>query len=226
MRKIVVMAFVSVDGVMQAPGGPDEDRSGGFAHGGWVEPLWDEVAGAAVDEVFDAPFDLLLGRKTYDIFASYWPFIQTDPSAADYEEGNAKIATRFDEVTKYVATHRPDSLAWQNTEWLGEDAVGRLRQLKREDGPPLLTQGSSELVHTLLANDLVDEVRLLVFPVLLGKGKRLFGEETKPAGLKLEKATVSPRGIVVARHVRAGDVATGTFAPEDPATDRKAQKPH
>lgn len=216
MRKIVTMAFVSLDGVMQAPGGPDEDRSGGFAYGGWVEPLWDEAAGAAIDEVFDAPFDLLLGRRTWDIFAAYWPHIETDPAAPGYEEGNARIATRFDAVTKYVATHRPEALTWKNSQWLGDDVVARLRELKRGDGPPLVTQGSSGLVHQLLAHDLVDEIRLLIFPVLLGRGKRFFGEGTKPAGLVLERATVSPNGIVIARYLRGGEVRTGSFAPEDP----------
>lgn len=212
MRKIVTMAFVSLDGVMQAPGGPEEDPSGGFEHGGWTAPLFDEVAGAAVDDVFSQPFDLLLGRKTYDIFAGHWPLVPLDPAARGYDEGNAQIARLFNGVTKYVATHRPDSLRWQNSEALGGDVVARLRELKRGDGPPLLTQGSSELIQTLLAHDLIDELRLLIFPLSLGRGKRLFGEGAKPAGFKLEKAIASPNGIVIARHVRAGDVATGSFA--------------
>lgn len=212
MRKIVTMAFVSLDGVMQAPGGPEEDPSGGFEHGGWTAPFFDEVAGAALDEVFSKPFDLLLGRKTYDIFAAHWPRIPTDPGARGYDEGEAEMARRFNGVTKYVATHRLDSLRWQNSQSLGGDVVARVRELKREDGPILLTQGSSELIQTLLAHDLIDELRLLIFPLALGRGKRLFGEGAQPAAFRLEEATASPNGIVIARHVRAGDVTTGSFA--------------
>jgi dihydrofolate reductase len=135
-----------------------------------------------------------------------------DPAARGYDEGNAQIARLLNGVTKYVATHRPDSLRWQNSQALGGDVVARLRELKREDGPPLLTQGSSELIQTLLAHDLIDELRLLIFPLSLGKGKRLFGEGTKPAAFRLEKAIASPTGIGVATHVRAGVVATGSFA--------------
>lgn len=217
MRKLVTMAFVSLDGVMQAPGGPGEDPSGGFEYGGWVAPHFDEALGVAVDEAFSAPFDLLLGRKTYDIFAAHWPRIPTDPAAAGYDEGNAQIARRFNAITKYVATHRPDSLGWQNSQSLGNDVVARLRDLKREDGPTLLTQGSSELIQTLLAHDLVDELRLTIFPVVLGRGKRLFGQGTKPAGFKLEKSSASPNGVIIAQYVRAGEVATGSFALDEPA---------
>lgn len=217
MRKIVTMAFSSMDGVMQAPGGPEEDPSGGFAHGGWTAPLFDEAAGAAVGEVFAAPFDLLLGRKTYDIFAAHWPFVPTDPGASGYDEGEAQMAKRFAGITKYVATHRPDSLRWENSEPLGDDVVARLRELKREDGPILLTQGSSELIQTLLANDLIDELRLLIFPVVLGRGKRLFGAGAKPAGFALEEGSVSPNGVILTRYVRAGEVATGSYALEEPS---------
>ena len=216
MRKLVTMAFMTLDGVMQAPGGPEEDPSGGFEHGGWVAPRFDDAVGAAMGELFSTPFDLLLGRKTYDIFAAHWPFIPTDPAASGFDEGNAQIARLFNGVTKFVATHRPDSLRWQNSQSLGDDVVTRLRELKREDGPPLLTQGSSVLIQTLLAHDLIDEIRLLIFPVTLGRGKRLFGEGTKPAGFKLEKSSVSPNGVIITSHVRAGDVATGSFALENP----------
>lgn len=213
MRKLVTMAFVTLDGVMQAPGGPGEDRSGGFAFGGWMFPLGDDAVRAAIDETFAAPFDLLLGRKTWDIFAAYWPHIPTDPEASGYDQGTAQIARRFNEVTKYVATHRPESLGWQNSEPLGDDVVARLRELKRADGPPLLTQGSSELVHTLLAHDLVDEMRLMIFPLLLGHGKRLFDERAMPASLELQKSVVSPNGVIIARYARAGRVVVGAFPP-------------
>jgi dihydrofolate reductase len=210
MRKIVVAAFVSLDGVMQAPGGPEEDPTGGFTHGGWVAGYFDEVVGAAMGEVFSAPYDLLLGRKTYDIFAAHWPHI-TDPSAEDYP-----IAEQFNRITKYVATHRPESLGWKNSRALGPDPVAALRQLKKEDGPSLLTQGSSDFVQTLFEHDLVDQLSLLTFPIVLGKGKRLFGRGAKPAGLRLESSKVSPNGVVITTYTRAGDVKTGSFALDQP----------
>jgi dihydrofolate reductase len=216
MRKIVVGAFISLDGVMQAPGGPDEDPTGGFRFGGWVPPHWDEVGGAAIGEGFSAPFDLLLGRKTYDIFAAHWPFIQADPSASNFDALNAQIAQRFSDITKYVATHRPESLAWKNSEGLGSDPVARLRELKAQDGPILLTQGSTELVQLLLEHDLVDELRLQIFPVVLGKGKRLFGNDSAPTTLRVTQSVTSPNGIVIASYERAGQVKTGSFAMAEP----------
>jgi dihydrofolate reductase len=216
MRKIVTGAFVSLDGVMQAPGGPEEDPTGGFRFGGWVAPLWDDVIGAAMGEGFSEPFDLLLGRKTYDIFAAHWPHIEVDPTASDFDAANADIARRFNAATKYVATHRPESLTWQNSRALGTDVVAALRELKKQDGPILLTQGSSALIQTLLANDLIDELRLLVFPLVLGRGKRLFGDSAAPAALALTKSTVSPGGVVIATYERAGEVQTGSFALDKP----------
>jgi len=216
MRKIIVGTFVSLDGVMQAPGGPDEDPTGGFKYGGWVAPLWDDVTGKAMDESFAKPYDLLLGRKTYDIFAAYWPYVKTDPKASDFDALNAQIAEQFNRVTKYVATHRPESLTWQNSRGLGTDVVATLRELKRQDGPALLTQGSTELVHTLFANDLVDELRVLTYPLVLGRGKRLFDAGSKPAAFSLVQSKVSPNGVVIATYVRAGDVKTGSFALAEP----------
>lgn len=216
MRKIVVGAFISLDGVMQAPGGPDEDPTGGFRYGGWLPPHFDEVGGAAVGETFATPFDLLLGRRTYDIFAAHWPYMERDPSASDFDAMNNQIAQKFNAVTKYVATHRPESLTWQNSKALGEDVVATLRALKKSDGPTLLTQGSTELIHLLLAHDLVDELRLLTFPVVLGRGKRLFDREARPAAFELTRSTVTPKGVVVATYVRAGEVTTGSFAMEKP----------
>jgi dihydrofolate reductase len=217
MRTIVIGAMVSLDGVMQAPGGPDEDPTGGFRFGGWVAPLWDDVMGAALDESFAAPFDLLLGRNTYDIFAAHWQYIDVDPSSSRFDEMNAGIARKFNACTKYVATHRPESLTWENSRGLGPDVVGALRALKKEDGPTLLTQGSCALLQTLLANDLVDELRLLTFPVVLGRGKRLFGEGTAPGALRLARSVVSPSGVVAATYERAGEVRTGSFAAETPS---------
>jgi dihydrofolate reductase len=216
MRKIIVGAFVSLDGVMQAPGGPDEDPTGGFKYGGWVAPLWDDVTGKAMDESFAKPYDLLLGRKTYDIFAAYWPYVKTDPKASDFDALNAQIAEQFNRVTKYVATHRPESLTWQNSRGLGTDVVATLRELTRQAGPALLTQGSTELVHTLFANDLVDELRVLTYPLVLGRGKRLFDAGSKPAAFSLVQSKVSPNGVVIATYVRAGDVKTGSFALAEP----------
>ncbi|MET0717487.1 MAG: dihydrofolate reductase family protein [Pseudoxanthomonas sp.] len=204
MRKLTVAAFVSLDGVMQAPGGPTEDTSGGFALGGWIVPHADQATGKAIGESFSRPFDLVLGRRTYDIFAGYWPH-------APDNGGDGGIAALFNAATKHVATHRPESLAWQNSSALGDDAVASLRALKRQEGPDLLTQGSSELVQQLLAADLVDELRLLAFPVVLGKGKRLFDARSRPAAFKLESAQASPSGVLISRHVRDGEVRTGSF---------------
>jgi dihydrofolate reductase len=213
MRKIVVAAFVSLDGVMQAPGGPQEDPTGGFEQGGWIVGYFDDVVGAAMGEIFSTPYELLLGRKTYDIFAAHWPHI-TDSSAPDFA-----IAEQFNRITKHVATHRPESLAWKNTRALGPDPVATLRELKKQDGPTLLTQGSSNFVQTLFANDLVDELRLLVFPIVLGKGKRLFGGGAVPAGFRLESSRVSPSGAVITAYSRAGDVQRGSFALDDPTPE-------
>ncbi|AKU99050.1 Dihydrofolate reductase [Labilithrix luteola] len=213
MRKIIVGAFVSVDGVMQAPGGPEEDPTGGFEHGGWVAGYFDQVVGEAMGELFGTPYDLLLGRKTYDIFAEHWPHI-TDPSQPDYP-----IAEQFNRITKYVATHRPESLAWKNSRGLGPDPVAALRELKKTDGPNLLTQGSSEFLQTLFAHDLVDELRVLTFPIVLGKGKRLFASSAKPVGLRVLNSKLSPNGVVITSYVRAGEVKTGSFALEKPTPE-------
>ena len=205
MRKIIAATFVSLDGVMQAPGGPEEDPVGGFAFGGWTFHYFDEVAGKAMEELFSKPFDLLLGRRTYDIFAAYWPY-QKDP-----------IADAFNPATKYVATHRPDTLTWQNTKSLGPDIVATLRRLKQEDGPDLLIQGSGNLIQTLLANRLIDEVRLMIFPLLLGKGKRLFGDAAMPAAFKLIKSQASSTGVIMATYERGGEIKVGSFASQAPS---------
>lgn len=217
MRKLVTAAFVSVDNVMQAPGGPEEDPSGGFALGGWTAPLFDDVVGAAVGEWFKDPFDLLLGRRTYDIFAAHWPYVDVDPSSKSFDPMNAEIAKRFDAITKFVATHRPESLAWKNSKALGTNVVDAIKRLKAEDGPNLLTQGSTELVHQLLAADLVDELRLVVYPVVLGKGKRLFDGTSMPRSLALSKSAISANGTIIAAYTRSGEVKTGSFASDSPS---------
>ncbi len=219
MRKIVVGAFISLDGIMQAPGGPEEDPTGGFKFGGWIPPFWHEDIGKAVDATFSQPFDLLLGRRTYDIFAAHWPHFQTDPSASDFNALNAGIAEMFNRITKYVATHRPDSLTWQNSEALGPDVIETLRRLKQEDGPNLLTQGSTELLHLLFENDLVDELRLIIFPVMLGKGKRLFAGGTTPGSLHLTSSRVASNGVIIVNYERAGEVRSGSFGMETPTAE-------
>jgi len=208
---------MSLDGVMQAPGGPHEDPTGGFVHGGWVAPLWDDALSAAVGETFSKPYDLLLGRRTYDIFAAYWRYIERNPAHPTFDAGNARIAEQFDRVTKYVATHHPEGLTWQNTKALGADVVSALRALKQEQGPMLLVQGSSELLQLLLASELVDELRLLVFPVLLGKGKRVFGSSVAAGTWKLTSSTTSPNGVLITSYEPAGAIRTGSFETQPPS---------
>jgi dihydrofolate reductase len=214
MRKIVAGAFVSLDGVMQAPGGPPEDPSGGFTHGGWTVPYWDEPMGRFMDEIFSKPFDLLLGRKTYEIFAAHWPYI----------EGGDPIAERFNAATKYVATSSPEPLAWQNSVALQSDVAAAIGRLKQEDGPDLLTQGSSVLLQTLLAHDLIDEFRLLVFPLILGSGKRLFGGGANPGALRLTETSVSTTGVTMSVYERAGAISVGSFELEHPSEAEMARR--
>ncbi|PTM91404.1 dihydrofolate reductase family protein [Mycoplana dimorpha] len=202
MRKIIVGAFVSLDGVMQAPGGPDEDPIGGFRHGGWAVTYFDERMGEAVDEMFARPFDLLLGRKTYDIFAAHWP----------YEPADDPIGTLFDRITKFVATRNAElDLTWKNSRTLGPDAVAALTALKAEDGPDLLTQGSTDFLQTLFRHDLVDEMYVLIFPVVLGTGKRLFGDDIPARALELVASRTTPSGVIFNRYARGGEVRRGSF---------------
>lgn len=213
MRKVIAATFVSLDGVMQAPGGPEEDPTGGFKHGGWSFNYWDDAMGQAMDKIFGAPFDLLLGRKTYEIFAAHWPHI----------EGGDPIAAAFNTVTKYVATSSSAPLTWKNSVAL-RDAATDVARLKRQDGPNLLIQGSSVLIQTLLAKDLIDEFHLLVFPLVLGPGKKLFGEGAKPVGLKLVDTKVSTTGVTMSTYERAGAVETGSFALEKPTDAEIARR--
>lgn len=208
MRRIVAATFVSLDGVMQAPGGPEEDPTGDFRFGGWTFPIFDEETGAALGGIFEKPFDLLLGRKTYDIFAAHWPHAGDDP-----------IATAFNSVTKYVATHSHATLAWQNSKSLGDDIVATLKSIKQSDGPDLLIQGSSNLIQTLLQHALIDEFTLLIFPVVLGNGKRLFGNGTTPSAMKLTKSRSFGSGVIVATYEPDGEVKTGSFQLTDPSPE-------
>jgi dihydrofolate reductase len=203
MRRVIVGAQVSMDGVMQAPGGPDEDPTGGFELGGWTAPLADDpVFGEEIGELFGEPFDLLLGRRTYEIFAAHWPYAEGGP----YDD----IAQRFKRATKYVATRRGTDLSWKGSVAL-RDAEKEVARLKQEDGPALVTQGSTDLVHGLLAAGLVDEIRTFTFPVVLGKGKRLFADESPPRAFELTHGAVSPNGVIVATYARAGEVRTAAI---------------
>ena len=207
MRKVVAAAFVSLDGVMQAPGGPREDPTGGFSHGGWTVNYWDEPMGRFMGETFSSPFDLLLGRKTYEIFTAHWPFV----------DGSDPTAELFNAVTKYVATSSTEPLTWTNSVALHGDVAAEIARLKQEDGPNLLTQGSSILLQTLLAHDLIDEFRLLIFPLVLGPGKRLFGQGTRLGALKLTATTVSTTGVIMSVYDRAGAISTGSFERQPPS---------
>jgi dihydrofolate reductase len=206
VRKVVVAAFLSLDGVMQAPGGPEEDPSGGFEQGGWLFGYWDEIMGQVMDQSFAQPFDLLLGRRTYEIFAAHWPYIENDP-----------VADKFNACAKYVATSEPEKLTWKNSQPLRGDVAGAIAKLKQEDGPLLLTQGSGVLVQSLLEHDLIDEFRLWFFPVVLGSGKRLFGSGAKPAGLKLADSQTSTTGVLMNTYLPAGAIKAGSFALENPS---------
>jgi len=199
MRKIIVLAFLTLDGVMQAPGGPEEDTSGGFKHGGWSVPYWDDSLASVMSDQMGHRFDLLLGRKTYEIFAAYWP--------QHPEEGAA-----LNKASKYVASRSPRQLAWENSTLLRGDVVQEIKKLKAQDGPELQVHGSADFLQTLLKSDLVDEFWLKIYPITLGTGKRLFGEGSMLAAFTLKESRPATSGVLVASYVRAGDVKTGTFA--------------
>jgi dihydrofolate reductase len=195
MRELVILTFVSLDGVMQAPGGKGEDPSGGFDLEGWTVPYFDEVVGNEMTKQMGRPFDLLLGRKTYEIFASYWPHHDSP----------------FNEAKKYVVSNAAINTGWKETIQIRGDVVAEIEKLKQQDGPMLQVHGSSNLIQTLLADDLADELWLKVFPVTLGKGKRLFGEGTIPAAFKLTHSKISPSGVIIASYRRDGEVRLGSF---------------
>ena len=198
MRKIIVLTFITLDGVMQAPGGPTEDTSGNFTHGGWTVPYFDEFLGQVMTEQMSRPFDLLLGRKTFEIFASYWP------QHADEGPG-------INQATKYVASNTLTQHEWNKSVFLKGDVAGQVRKLKQQDGPELQVHGSATLIQMLLERDLVDEFWLKIFPVTLGIGKRLFDNGTIPAAYTLVESKSSPNGVIVTSFKRAGEVKTGSF---------------
>lgn len=201
MRKLIVSTFLTLDGVLQAPGGPGEDDSGGFSHGGWSFHYWDTVMDRVMGESMSAPFDLVLGRRTYDIFAAYWPNATDSPGAKP-----------LNDATKYVASRSRPSLTWVNSVLIDGDAAAGIAELKAGDGPELQVHGSGNLVQTLLRHRLVDQYRLWTFPVVLGSGRRLFADGTVPGGLTLVDSTVSTTGVIIGTYEPAGEIVPGSFA--------------
>jgi dihydrofolate reductase len=212
MRRLHVNTFVSLDGVMQAPGGPHEDPTRGFALGGWNVPYWDDVMGEAMGADFGTTYDLLLGRKTYDIFAAHWPHLEDS------------VAQQLNKMRKYVASRTLTTADWEGTTIMRGDAAKSVAELKHTDGPDLQVQGSSDLIQTLLSHRLIDTFSVWTFPVLLGSGKRLFGEGTKPAGLRVESVTMSTTGVVIAKYELAGDVPLGSFEQDEPAESERLRR--
>lgn len=199
MRKVIVLAFLTLDGVMQGPGAPTEDTSGGFAYGGWVAPYSDEILDEVLTRQFSQPFDLLLGRTTFEIWARHWP----------HQNGGDNP---FHKATKYVASNSLTEHPWEGSVFLSGDVAGKVRELKQQEGPDLQVYGSGVLLRTLMQQDLVDEYWLKIYPITLGQGKRLFQEGTLPAAFTLFESKVSPSGVILASFKRAGEVQTGSFA--------------
>lgn len=199
MRTLRVIEHISLDGVIQAPGGPEEDPDGGFGHGGWAFPHASEEGGAAISKAHGTGFDLLLGRRTYDIFAGYWP------------KQSGPMADGLNRAKKYVATHRPDSLGWGPVQDLGADIAAGIARVKSEGGPDLIVWGSSTLTPLLIAEGLADEVVLLVMPVLIGRGKRIFSDLVAPSELKLIDSKATPTGVIVSKYQPAGPMRTGSY---------------
>jgi dihydrofolate reductase len=205
MRKLTVNTFMTLDGVMQAPGGPEEDRSGGFKHGGWLVNYWDDTMGRFLDETISNPYDLLLGRKTYEIFAAHWPYRKDEP-----------MADSLNSVKKYVASRTLKSVDWNNSTLIPGDVAEFVAKLKEQSGPGITVWGSANLLQTLIKHDLIDEYRLMIFPLVLGEGKRLFGDGTIPGGLKLTDSRTASTGVMIATYERAGEVKYGSVSPEEP----------
>jgi dihydrofolate reductase len=219
MRKVIGAAFVSLDGVMQAPGGPEEDPTGDFALGGWLPHFADEEIGQRIGALFDQPFDLLLGRRTYEIFAAYWPFVTGE------EKGSAEdreIGQKFDRAAKFVLTHGDQPLDWQNSHRLA--TLDALAQVKRSAGPNLIIQGSSTLYPLLLTAGLIDQLILMTFPVILGRGKRLFGDATPSRSLRMVEHRVTQGGNIIATYEPNGDVQTGSFLTIEPSTSELVRR--
>jgi dihydrofolate reductase len=229
MRSLIVPAFVTADGVMQGPGGPDEDPTGGFTQGGWAVNHWDDTMYSAMGEMLASPFDLLLGRRTYEIFAAHWPQVgagEREERGGTASEVDDPAAAALNSARKYVASRTLDSVTWNNSALLAGDVADAVAKLKTEDGPDIITQGSSDLLQTLLAHDLVDEFRIWTFPVVVGPGKRLFGGGAMPGGLRLVDSKTSSTGVLMATYQRVGEVDRGSFefdAPTDEEQERRAR---
>ncbi len=213
MRKLIINTFVTLDGVMQAPGGPEEDPTHGFSYGGWSTNYWDDMMNQVMGEFMAKPSEILLGRKTYEIFAAHWPYAKDEPGAELLN--NAK---------KYVVSRTLSKVYWNNTTLLKDDVVQEIRKLKQQDGPELLVHGSSNLIQTLLKHNLVDEFRLWVFPIVIGKGKRLFDQGTVPSGLKLIDSKASGTGVIVATYIPDGELKTGSFMLDNPSEAELARR--
>ena len=206
MRKLTGAVFLSLDGIMQAPGGPEEDRSGGFRHGGWTFPFWDGSMESPFGKVIEAEYDLLLGKRTYDIFAAYWPYNQNIP-----------IGERFQRINKYVLTHSNEPLAWDNSSRLSGDTAAAVGELKNSEGRDLLIQGSSTLYPPLLSAGLIDRLLLMTFPVILGQGKSIFDGTQRPGRMRTTDHFVSDSGVTFATYEPAGEVPAGTFETKAPS---------
>jgi dihydrofolate reductase len=215
MRKLIVLSFITLDNVMQAPGGPEEDHAGGFEHGGWLFGYSDDFLLNVMMKQTSKPLDLLLGRKTYEIFAAHWPYVNADQDP---------FAARFNNAKKYVASKTLTKLDWNNSELINRDVPEGIKRIKEQDGPEIQVHGSSNLVQTLLKHDLVDELWLKIFPVTLGTGKRLFAEGTIPAGFKILESGISPSGVIIANYERAGEVKMGSFGLETPGEAELARR--
>jgi dihydrofolate reductase len=215
MRKLIVLSFISLDGVMQAPGGPEEDPTGGFIHGGWVFGYSDDSLLKVMVKQMSEPFDLLLGRKTYEIFAAYWPYANTSENP---------FAARINNAKKYVASKTLTKLDWNNSELIKGDVWNEIKKIKEHDGPKIQVHGSGNLIQMLLKHDLVNELWLKIFPISLGVGKRLFAEGTIPAGFKLLESEISLSGVIIASYERAGEVKTGSFGLETPSEAELARR--
>lgn len=202
MRRIISTTFLTMDGVYQAPGGPEEDLSGGFAHGGWSFGYWDDVADKTLHAFMSEPFELLLGRRTYDIFAAFWPTTDKD----------LDVAKPFNETRKYVVSRSPRELSWQNSTLVTGDVAAQLRQLKAADAPDLWVHGSGNLIQSLLLHGLLDRMHIWTFPVTVGSGKRFFGEDTPAAGWKVVESKVATTGVVIATYEPDGEIKKGSFA--------------
>lgn len=205
MRKLVINAFVTLDGVMQAPGGPEEDSTGNFKFGGWSFHYWDEMMGKTMGEFMAKPFELLLGRKTYEIFASHWPNIKGDP-----------VADKFNETKKYVVSRSVNKLDWKNSFLIKNNVVQEIDKLKKQNGPELQVHGSSNLIKTLVNGNLADQFNLWIFPAAVGKGKQLFGEGTNASNFKLIDVKSSSTGVIIVTYEPNGELKTGSFALDNP----------